>query len=380
MTEIRIPDNRDLMYPTLVAVRHLGGSATKSELLEKVPEFAGVSDEQLAVVFPEDSRYEGKSKVLYRITWACTHLKRIGALENSQRGVWSITPKGLRYLDADGTEEALKRAGKAESRKRRKARAAQQSDIVEENEDAIEVDEEGEEDWKGALLDVLKSMEPSAFERLSMRLVKEAGFRNVEVLGKAGDGGIDGVGVYKVSLVSFPTYFQCKRYTGSVPSRAVRDFRGAMAGRGDKGILITTGTFTREAKTEAVRDGAPPVDLIDGDELCELLREYGIGVRVQVRTVEDITIDQAFFEGMQCACKALPAIVIPLCATVKQRRPAPRNVPRAKAGGTSPGQSTTAAFQIPYRDTRVPSGPADRRDRVARPARRSVSPRPNLPA
>ena len=286
MTEIRIPDNRDLMYPTLVAVRHLGGSATKSELLEKVPEFAGVSDEQLAVVFPEDSRYEGKSKVLYRITWACTHLKRIGALENSQRGVWSITPKGLRYLDADGTEEALKRAGKAESRKRRKARAAQQSDIVEENEDAIEVDEEGEEDWKGALLDVLKSMEPSAFERLSMRLVKEAGFRNVEVLGKAGDGGIDGVGVYKVSLVSFPTYFQCKRYTGSVPSRAVRDFRGAMAGRGDKGILITTGTFTREAKTEAVRDGAPPVDLIDGDELCELLREYGIGVRVQVRTVE----------------------------------------------------------------------------------------------
>ena len=141
-------------------------------------------------------------------------------------------------------------------------------------------------------------MEPSAFERLSMRLVKEAGFRNVEVLGKSGDGGIDGVGVYKVSLVSFPTYFQCKRYSGSVPSRAVRDFRGAMAGRGEKGILITTGAFTRDAKAEAVRDGAPPVDLIDGDELCELLREYEIGVRVQVRTVEDITIDQGVFEDM----------------------------------------------------------------------------------
>ena len=286
------------MYPTLVAVRDLGGSATKPELLEKVPEAARVTDEQLAVVFPEDSRRAGESKVLYRIRWACTYLKRIDALENSRRGVWSITSKGLHYLDGHGGEEALKSASKAESKERRRARATSQSDVVEEHEESIEGDDDGEGDWKGTLLGVLTSMEPSAFERLSMRLVKEAGFRNVEVLGKSGDGGIDGVGVYKVSLVSFPTYFQCKRYAGSVPPRAVRDFRGAMAGRGDKGILITTGSFTREAKAEAVRDGAPPVDLIDGDELCELLREYEIGVRVQKRTVEDITIDQGFFRDI----------------------------------------------------------------------------------
>ena len=298
VTGVRIPTHLDLMYPTLVAVRHLGGSATKSELLEKVPEVAGVTDEQLAVAFPEGSQHEGKSKVLYRIPWACTFLKRIDALDNSQRGVWSITPKGLHYLDVDGAQEALKRASKAISQERRKARAGQQSDLVEENEDPIEDDEEGDDDWKGTLLGVLKSMEPSAFERLSMRLVKEAGFRNVEVLGKSGDGGIDGVGVYKVSLVSFPMYFQCKRYAGSVPPSAVRNFRGAMSGRGEKGILITTGTFTRDAKAEAVRDGAPPVDLIDGDELCDLLLEYGIGIRVQERTVKDITVDHGFFEGM----------------------------------------------------------------------------------
>ena len=212
--------------------------------------------------------------------------------------MWSITPKGLHYLDVDGAQEALKRASKAISQERRKARAGQQSDLVEENEDPIEDDEEGDDDWKVTLLGVLTSMEPSAFERLSMRLVKEAGFRNVEILGKSGDGGIDGVGVYKVSLVSFPTYFQCKRYAGSVPPSAVRDFRGAMSGRGEKGILITTGTFTRDAKAEAVRDGAPPVDLIDGDELCDLLLEYGIGIRVQERTVKDITVDHGFFEGM----------------------------------------------------------------------------------
>ena len=286
------------MYPTLIAVRNLGGSATKSELLERVPEIAGVTDEQLAVLFPEGSGHQGESKVLYRIPWACTHLKRIDALDNSQRGVWSITQKGLDYLEMDRVEEALKSANKAVARERRKARAESQSEHVEDDEEPAEGEDDGGEDWKGRLLGVLKAMEPGAFERLSMRLVKEAGFRNVEVLGKSNDGGIDGVGVYKVSLVSFPTYFQCKRYAGSVPPSAVRDFRGAMSGRGEKGILMTTGTFTREAKAEAVRDGAPPVDLIDGDELCDLLLEYEIGVRVRVRTVKDITVDQGFFEDM----------------------------------------------------------------------------------
>ena len=120
MTDIRIPSHRDLLYPTLVAVRNLGGSATKSELLERVPEIAGVTDEQLAVLFPEGSAHQGESKVLYRIPWACTHLKRIEALDNSQRGVWSITQKGLEYLEMAGAEEALKSANKAVARERRK--------------------------------------------------------------------------------------------------------------------------------------------------------------------------------------------------------------------------------------------------------------------
>ena len=277
-------------------------------MVEKVPEIAGISDEQLAVVFPEDSQHQGKSKVLYRIRWACTYLKKIGALDNSQRGVWSITQTGLAFLQMHNAEAALRRARKAGLREKKKVPAERQAEPAEGDEEITESDDDGGEDWKGKLLSVLKSMDPSSFERLSMRLVKEAGFRNVEVLGKSGDGGIDGVGVYKVSLVSFPTYFQCKRYAGSVPPSAVRDFRGAMSGRGEKGILITTGTFTRDAKTEAVRDGAPPVDLIDGDELCDLLLEYGIGIRVQERTVKDITVDHGFFESMQdprCHCHPL---------------------------------------------------------------------------
>ena len=216
--------------------------------------------------------------------------------------MWSITQKGLDYLEMDRAEETLKRdhnaAAQKKSHEKRKAGDGQPIGPAKHDGELPDGDKDGGEDWKGKLLSVLKSMDPSAFERLSMRLVKEAGFRNVEVLGRSGDGGIDGIGVYKVSLVSFPTYFQCKRYAGSVPPSAVRDFRGAMSGRGEKGILITTGTFTRDAKAEAVRDGAPPVDLIDGDELCDLLLEYGIGIRVQERTVKDITVDHSFFEGM----------------------------------------------------------------------------------
>jgi transcriptional regulator with XRE-family HTH domain len=132
---------------------------------------------------------------------------------------------------------------------------------------------------------------PDAFERLAQRLLREADFDSVKVTGQSGDGGIDGLGVYRLGLMSFPVFFQAKRYRGSVGSGAVRDFRGAMAGRGDKGLLITTGSFTAEAKKEATRDGVPPIDLIDGDLLCELLKKYDLGVQTATRTVEDVTID-----------------------------------------------------------------------------------------
>ena len=122
-----------------------------------------------------------------------------------------------------------------------------------------------------------------------------ADFDSVNVTGQSGDGGIDGLGVYRLGLVSFSVFFQCKRYSRSVSPSAVRDFRGAMAGRGDKGLLITTHSSTADAKKEATPDGAPPIDLIDGDRLCELLKRYDLGVRTTTRTVEDATIDATFF-------------------------------------------------------------------------------------
>jgi restriction system protein len=302
MPSVEIPTYRDLMYPTLVAVRQLGGSAAISELEEEVPKLLGLSDDQMAVEYPASSTLQGKSKVVNRLHWARSYLKKIGALDNSERGVWSLTQDGLVYLDmdpqvADGRLKEADNAVRSEMRRAKAERIAAQVDGGD-SDDSDDNDDNGDDDWKDTLIRALKAMDPSAFERLSMRLLREAGFRNVEVLGRSGDGGIDGVGVYKPSLVSFPTYFQSKRYAGSVGPSEVRDFRGAMTGRGEKGILITTGTFTPAAQAEATRDGAPPVDLIGGDELCDLLKDYELGVAVEKRIIEDVTVTVEFFNSI----------------------------------------------------------------------------------
>ncbi len=179
--------------------------------------------------------------------------------------------------------------------KKQRGTAPQSGD--DDGEDA-EAEVENEVGWKERLLDCLLGISPDAFERLAQRLLKEAGFRNVEVLGKSGDGGIDGVGVYRLSLVSFPVFFQCKRWKGTVRPTDVRDFRGAMSGRGEKGLLITTGTFSKDARAEATRDGAPPVELIDGDDLCDLLKEYDLGVHTTSRVIEEVNVAEDFFAGL----------------------------------------------------------------------------------
>jgi len=146
-------------------------------------------------------------------------------------------------------------------------------------------------------MELLLDMDPAAFERLIQRLLRESGFIQVEVTGRSGDGGIDGKGIMRLAgLLSFHVVFQCKRYRGSVGSAQVRDFRGAMVGRADKGLLITTGNFTKDAIREATRDGAPPIDLVDGDQLVEKLRELSLGIHTKRIEVEKIVVDPAWFK------------------------------------------------------------------------------------
>lgn len=150
-----------------------------------------------------------------------------------------------------------------------------------------------EEDWKQRLLETILSLSPDAFERLAQRILRESGFKTVSVTGRPGDGGIDGTGVLQINLITFPVAFQCKRYKGSVGAPNIRDFRGAIMGRCEKGLLITTGTFTSEAQKEATRDGALAIDLVDGDRLCEILKDLSLGIVTE--TVEKVTVDENWF-------------------------------------------------------------------------------------
>ena len=280
--ESQMPTYEDLLWPTLKALEQGGGSASIHELSSRVAMDMALPDEILDVLHKDGPQTE----VDYRAAWARTHLKLVGAIGNTSRGVWTITDKG-RDIESENNARELVRSIRSKMYEARKAKGAK----VTEPSDA-----EDNESWEDALLGILRNMEPNAFERLCQRILRESGFTRVEVTGRVGDGGIDGAGVLRVNLISFHVRFQCKRYAGTVGAPEIRDFRGAMVGRADKGLFITTGAFTKEAQREAVRDGAPAIDLIDGTELCVLLKDLELGV--STRTVLEITPEPEFFKAL----------------------------------------------------------------------------------
>jgi restriction system protein len=287
------PDLPQLMLVTVEALKAIGGSASIDELDETIVERESVTEEEQSLTMPNDSR----PKLRYYLAWARTFLKRGQALENSSRGVWALTSLGEKISSRDETVEIHKKVNEEEKeRSRLKRKAAKKNKSADAPIEDVENTESSQDIWKDRLLETLKAMEPSAFERLSQRLLREAGFVKVEVRGKVGDGGIDGLGVLRVNLVSFQVYFQCKRYKGSVGSKEIRDFRGALQGRADKGLFITTGVFTSQASEEATRDGAIAIDLIDGDRLCDLLKQYELGVKTTM--IENVDINQEWFSGI----------------------------------------------------------------------------------
>jgi len=284
MAQINVPTFQDLMNPIVQALKDLGGSGTIEEINSKATEIANVTDEQSEALHnPEKS---SQTEIEYRLAWARTYLKKYGVLENSSRGVWALTPKG-RQLETLNPK-TVRRYVQDQNRQDRLASVK------------VEADEtEIEATWRDELLATLLKMDSAAFERLVQRLLRESGFIQVEVTGKSGDGGIDGKGIMRLGgLLSFHVIFQCKRYQGSVSASQVRDFRGAMVGRADKGLLITTGNYTKDALREATRDGAPAIDLIDGDMLLNKLKELGLGVKTEVVTTEQIIINSTWFESL----------------------------------------------------------------------------------
>jgi restriction system protein len=255
---------------------------TIEEMEEAVSNSLGLSDEMRAVPHGDGPR----SQFEYELAWVRTYLKKVGALENSERGVWRLTSIGADLPEAEVS--AIPKRVREQDRLRRAQRNLEED--IAETEDVTEVT------WKDQLLTALLGIKPDAFERLCQRILRESGFTKVEVTGRSGDGGIDGTGVLRLNLLSFHVLFQSKRFKGSVGASVVRDFRGAMVGRADKGLIMTTGTFTPDARREATRDGAPAIDLVDGDALCELIKHLKIGV--SVRLVEEIEVDAHYFQSI----------------------------------------------------------------------------------
>lgn len=269
-----------MMVPTVKALDELGGSGTILEIAEGVIQLLDLPEGITS--HPHNPDKSSQTEVEYRLAWARTYLKKFGLIDNSERGVWAFTDKYQRGMRLD-PEEIVQTVRGVSKKSKKKA--------IDETPEALPKTR----DWRTIMHQTILALDPSAFERLTKRILREIGFVQVEVTGQSGDGGIDGKGIVKIQdVLSYHVVFQCKRYKGTVGPGAIRDFRGAMVGRADKGLFITTGTFTREATKEATRDGASPIDLIEGDDLVEMLKKLRLGVNV--RMVEEVEVDTQWFQ------------------------------------------------------------------------------------
>jgi restriction system protein len=270
--------------PLLDALRGLGGSGTPEEVTERIATDLSIPDEVQNELLPS-----GEPRYRNQVHWARFYLVKEGLVDSSERGVWSLTEKGraTTLTPEQSREIFLKWVRIFQEQRRAKAVSTEPA--------AEQIAEEaagGSPDYRAAVIEFLNKLPPAGFERLSQRILREAGFIQVVVTGRSGDEGIDGYGTLQINpLVSFKVLFQCKKYRKSVSSSHVRDFRGAMAGRADKGIIVTTGTFTAEARREASRDGVVPIELIDGEKLVDMLAHLKLGLK----PVKAYEIDQSFF-------------------------------------------------------------------------------------
>ena len=270
--------------PIVEALKQLGGSGRPSEVKDIIVENLHISDAELDEVTPS-----GVPRISNRVDWARFYLVRGGYLDASVRGVWSLTDKGreVESIDQNTASKIFERVRKEMKDEKNPSDSEQVSQPEDQNNDPVKAD------YRIELLDLLKTLPPDGFERLCQRLLRESGFERVTVTGRSGDGGIDGIGVLQMTpFVSFKVLFQSKRYSGSVNASQIRDFRGAMLGRADKGIIITTGTFTHDARAEAVRDGVVPIEMVDGEKLIDLFESLELGLKPRLA----FDVDYAFFE------------------------------------------------------------------------------------
>ena len=283
---LKMPEYSKLVEVTYSALKSLGGSGKNNEINEKAIEMLNLSEEVCSIPHLDSSSL---SEINYRLAWARTLLKNYGAIENSARSVWSIT---VAFSNIDNVDGKYIEHNCKKSNDNSNVSNNQVTEEVQMEEAGVEVPEEIRP-WRTKLYNVLTEMNPYAFERLTQRLLRECGFDDVRVTKKSGDGGIDGTGKLKINgIFSFNIAFQCKRYQGTVGAPDIRDFRGSLTTDIEKGVFITTGSFSKQAIEEASNPGKQQIDLMDGEEFITKIAEYGIGVK----EIKDYEIDEEYFK------------------------------------------------------------------------------------
>lgn len=287
---IRGPQFVQYFQPVIDALVELGGSGQPSEVKELIAEKLNITEEEQG-----EQISSGESRFSSKVSWARFYLAKADLIDSSTRGVWSLTEKGRNVkLSSEETLQLFQKVHQqfATNGKKRK----EKPNVTSDNKSTSDELPDEDNDHRTIFLEKLMSLPADGFERLCQRLLRESGFESVTVTGKSGDGGLDGIGILQVNaFVSFKVLFQCKRYSGSVSPSQVRDFRGAMMGRADKGIILTTGTFTSEAKKEALRDGVPPIELVDGEKLLDMFETLELGLKPK----KAYDIDEKFFDDFQ---------------------------------------------------------------------------------
>ena len=280
------PEFLKYVNPVLTTLQANGGAGNSSNVIEQIIEQLGITDEEL-----EEATSNGQSRIRNQIQWARFYLFKSGLIDNAQIGIWRLTNEGLEknlsdedvYTLFKGVQESVKKSPTDSPKK-----------VDKKSEEKFEETATEDEEHTIGLLNIIQNLPAAGFEKLCKRLLTEIGINDITITGGSGDQGIDGKGLVKLNdVVSLNIVFQCKRYKETVSPHHVRDFRGAMLGRGEKGLIITTGRFTKEAKNEANRDGVTPIELIDGDRLVELFEKHHLGLK----PVIVFEIDHEFFKG-----------------------------------------------------------------------------------
>lgn len=282
----RLPRYNDLIEPTFIVLQNLGGSGNNEDILSGIISYLNLESDIVDIPHKDSSSL---TELSYQAAWARTYMRLYGVIQNSARCIWTVTPEYAKVesINAKKIVSSIHKNQKAQKENPVLATPISEKSEFEEPQEV--------QPWRKQLSHILQTMDPYGFERLSQRILRESGFSHVTVTKKSGDGGIDGTGKLKINgIFSFNVAFQCKRYSGVVGASFVRDFRGSLTTDIEKGVLITTGTFSKSAKEEASNPGKQQIDLIDGEELIDKIAEYGIGVR-EVKTYE---VDEDFFKSI----------------------------------------------------------------------------------